>query len=53
MESIVAEIMAKYNYWLYVVLMMIGLWATIAKNNLIKNQRYLGLFKVKSMGLRQ
>ncbi|MDD2604298.1 MAG: cation:proton antiporter subunit C [Desulfobacterales bacterium] len=29
-------IIAKYNYWIYIVLMCIGLWAMIAKRNLIK-----------------
>jgi multicomponent Na+:H+ antiporter subunit C len=32
MEAIVAE----YNYWIYILLMMIGLYAMLAKNNLIK-----------------
>ena len=34
--DILQLIVAKYNYWLYIVLMMIGLYAMIAKNNLIK-----------------
>ena len=29
-------IIAKYNYWIYIVLMCIGLWGMIAKRNLIK-----------------
>ena len=29
-------IVAKYNYWIVIVLLMIGLYAMIAKNNLIK-----------------
>ncbi len=29
-------IIAKYNYWIYIILMMIGLYAMIAKNNLAK-----------------
>lgn len=34
-----------YNYWIYVVLMMIGLYAVIAKNNLVKKVIGLGLFQ--------
>ena len=29
-------ILAKYNYWIYVAIMMIGFYAVIAKGNLIK-----------------
>lgn len=29
-------IIAKYNYWIYIILMMIGCYAMIAKSNLIK-----------------
>jgi len=29
-------ITAKLNYWIYIVLMMVGLYAMIAKNNLVK-----------------
>ena len=29
-------ILAKYNYWIYIMLMMIGLYAMLAKNNLVK-----------------
>jgi len=29
-------IIAKYNYWIYVFLMLIGLYAMLAKNNLVK-----------------
>jgi multicomponent Na+:H+ antiporter subunit C len=29
-------IVAKANYWAYIVLMMVGLYALIAKNNLVK-----------------
>lgn len=31
MEGLLREIVGKYNYWLYIVLMMIGLYAMIAK----------------------
>ena len=36
MSDLLSLIIAKYNYWLYVILMMIGLYGMIAKNNLIK-----------------
>jgi multicomponent Na+:H+ antiporter subunit C len=29
-------VMAKLNYWVYIVLMMIGLYAMIAKKNMVK-----------------
>lgn len=34
-----------FNYWVYVILMMIGLWAVIAKNNLIKKLIGLSIFQ--------
>ncbi|MDH3454938.1 MAG: cation:proton antiporter subunit C [Desulfuromonadales bacterium] len=45
MEGIVAEVMAKYNYWLYVVLMMIGFYAMIGKRNLVKKLLGLNIFQ--------
>ncbi len=36
MSDAITLIVAKYNYWIYITLMMIGLYAMIAKNNLIK-----------------
>jgi multicomponent Na+:H+ antiporter subunit C len=29
-------IIAKYNYWIYIVLMCVGLWGMIVKRNLVK-----------------
>jgi len=34
-----------FNYWVYVILMMIGLWAVIAKNNFIKKLIGLSIFQ--------
>lgn len=34
-----------FNFWVYVILMMIGLWALIAKNNLIKKLIGLSIFQ--------
>jgi multicomponent Na+:H+ antiporter subunit C len=45
MTELLALIVAKYNYWLYVVLMMIGLYAMIAKNNLIKKLVGMNIFQ--------
>jgi len=36
MEETIAFIISKYNYWGYVVLMMVGLYAMIVKRNLVK-----------------
>jgi len=36
MEEMLQLVIAKYNYWIYIVLMMIGLYAMIVKKNLIK-----------------
>ncbi len=37
-------ILAKYNYWIYVVLMMIGFYAVISKKNLFKKVIGLNIF---------
>lgn len=39
------EALGIYNYWIYVLLMMIGLYGVIAKPNLIKQAIALGLFQ--------
>jgi multicomponent Na+:H+ antiporter subunit C len=36
METVTPLVIAKLNYWIYIVLMMIGLYAMIAKRNLVK-----------------
>lgn len=45
MESFIAEVVAKYNYWLYVVLMMIGFYAMIGKRNLVKKLLGMNIFQ--------
>ncbi|MCP3873940.1 MAG: cation:proton antiporter subunit C [Desulfobacteraceae bacterium] len=45
MTDLLPLIVAKYNYWLYVILMMIGLYAMIAKNNLIKKLVGMNIFQ--------
>jgi multicomponent Na+:H+ antiporter subunit C len=37
-------ILANYNYWIYVVLMMIGFYTVIAKKNLMKKVIGLNIF---------
>jgi multicomponent Na+:H+ antiporter subunit C len=41
MKSLVAE----YNYWIYILLMMIGLYAMLAKNNLVKKVIGMSIFQ--------
>ena len=36
MGDLLSKFVTTYNYWVYIVLMMIGLYAIIVKNNLIK-----------------
>ena len=38
-------IISKYNYWMYIILMMIGFYAMIAKNNLIKKVIGMNIFQ--------
>lgn len=38
-------IIAKYNYWIYVLLMMIGLYAMLSKNNLVKKIVGMSIFQ--------
>jgi multicomponent Na+:H+ antiporter subunit C len=45
MEAILSEIVAKYNYWIYVVLMMIGFYAMIGKSNLVKKLLGMNIFQ--------
>ncbi|MBS3780426.1 MAG: cation:proton antiporter subunit C [Desulfovermiculus sp.] len=45
MSDLLTEIVHKYNYWLYIILMMIGLYAMIAKNNLVKKLVGMNIFQ--------
>lgn len=45
MEDFIQAVVAKYNYWIYITLMMIGLWAIIAKNNLVKKIIGVNIFQ--------
>ncbi len=45
MDAAINEIVAKYNYWIYVVLMMIGFYAMIGKRNLVKKLLGMNIFQ--------
>ncbi len=45
MDWLIEEILAKYNYWVSIVLMLIGFYAMIAKGNLIKKIIGLNIFQ--------
>jgi len=45
MPDLISIIVAKYNYWMYIILMMIGLYAMIAKNNLVKKVVGMNIFQ--------
>ena len=45
MTDLLSIIIAKYNYWIYITLMMIGLYAIIAKNNLVKKIVGMNIFQ--------
>lgn len=45
MDDLISTIVARYNYWIYITLMMIGLFAIIAKNNLVKKIVGMNIFQ--------
>jgi multicomponent Na+:H+ antiporter subunit C len=45
MDTFIQMVIAKYNYWIYITLMMIGLYAMIVKNNLIKKIVGMNIFQ--------
>jgi multicomponent Na+:H+ antiporter subunit C len=45
MGDLIQLLVAKYNYWIYITLMMIGLYAMIAKNNLVKKIVGMNIFQ--------
>jgi multicomponent Na+:H+ antiporter subunit C len=44
-EFFLTTVKPHFNFWVYVILMMIGLWSLIAKNNLIKKMMGLAIFQ--------
>lgn len=45
MAELTELIRENFNYWIYVILMMIGLWAMIAKRNYIKKLIGMSIFQ--------
>lgn len=45
MAELLTTVVAKYNYWVYITLMMIGLYAIIVKNNLVKKIVGMNIFQ--------
>jgi multicomponent Na+:H+ antiporter subunit C len=45
MQDLLVFIVAKYNYWAALVLMLIGLYGMIAKNNLLKKVIGMSIFQ--------
>ncbi len=45
MEFFLKELGAKYNYWIYIFIMLIGLYGMIGKNNLIKKLTAMNIFQ--------
>jgi len=45
MADFFSILLSKYNYWIYITLMMIGLYAMIAKNNLVKKIVGMNIFQ--------
>ena len=45
MDALNDLILARFNYWIYVILMMIGLYAMITKKNLIKKLIGMSIFQ--------
>jgi multicomponent Na+:H+ antiporter subunit C len=45
MEWFIAKIFAKYNYWVFILLMMIGFYGIVAKDNFIKKIIGLNIFQ--------
>lgn len=43
--TMIEFILGKYNYWIYIVLMMVGFYAMIAKENLIKKIIGMNIFQ--------
>ena len=44
-EFLLEYVVPHINYWIYVVLMMMGMWAMIAKQNLIKKLMGMAIFQ--------
>ncbi|MEW5912164.1 MAG: cation:proton antiporter subunit C [Thermodesulfobacteriota bacterium] len=45
MDRFLELLTSNYNYWVYITLMMIGLWGMIAKRNLVKKIIGMSIFQ--------
>ena len=45
MDTLIDALIARFNYWAYIIIMMIGLHAMITKNNLIKKLIGMSIFQ--------
>jgi multicomponent Na+:H+ antiporter subunit C len=45
MDQLIAVFVSKINYWIYILLMMLGLYAMIAKRNLVKKIIGMNIFQ--------
>ena len=45
MGDLVSKFVTSYNYWVYIVLMMIGLYAMMGKRNLVKKLIGMNIFQ--------
>lgn len=45
MEDFLAYIISRYNYWATIILLLIGLYGMIAKNNLLKKVIGMSIFQ--------
>ncbi|RMH82322.1 MAG: NADH-quinone oxidoreductase subunit J [Calditrichaeota bacterium] len=45
MEHLLDIVIARFNYWIYIILMMIGLYGMIAKNNFAKKLIGMSIFQ--------
>jgi multicomponent Na+:H+ antiporter subunit C len=45
MDELLQTVVARYNYWVYIALMMVGLYGIIAKRNLVKKIIGIGIMQ--------
>ena len=45
MESVMEFVVSKFNYWIYITLMMIGFYAMMGKRNLVKKLVGMNIFQ--------
>ena len=45
MNDLITLVASKYNYWAFIILMMLGLYAMIVKKNLVKKIIGMNIFQ--------